>query len=184
MSTPAAARERVIGLDVGSHRIGVAVSDELQIIASPEATLHISQENNGFEAVIPEILTLIQRYAVRRVVVGLPRNMKGERGVQARWTEEFVVRLRIVLEPLHVYISFTDEQLTTAQAARSFQEPRGHSRGAWAAHEETAQQESRSRKRSARPAREGKASLDARAAALILQGYLDRRRNRAMSNEQ
>ncbi len=184
MSVPAFSRERVIGLDVGTHRIGVAVSDELQIIASPEDTLHISQKKNGLTDVLAEIVVLINRYGARRLVIGLPRNMKGERGVQALWTEEFIASLRVVLQPLDVYISIVDEQLTTAQAARTFQKPQSSTRGAWSTHEETTQQESRNRTRSTRPAREGRTTLDARAAALILQGYLDRRRNRAMNNEQ
>lgn len=165
MSAADPPRERIIGLDVGTHRIGVAVSDELQIIASPEGTLNISQKNEGIDDAIREIVALVQQYRVRRVVVGLPRNMKGERGVQAVWTEEFVARLRTALEPLRVYISLMDERLTTAQAARTFEGKQGRSRGT-------------------RPTREGRATLDARAAALILQGYLDRRRNRASSIEQ
>lgn len=184
MSTAALSPERIIGLDVGTHRIGVAVSDELQIIASPEGTLHISQKNDGIDNVIQEIVLLTQRYGVRRVVVGLPRNMKGERGVQAVWTEQFVARLRGALQPLSVYISLLDEQLTTSQAARTFQKPRGHARGVWPAEETRTQQEARNRSRGKQPAKEGRATLDARAAALILQAYLDRRRNRAMSNEQ
>lgn len=184
MNVPASSRERVIGLDVGTHRIGVAVSDDMQIIASPEGTLHISQKREGTTNALNEIVALVSRYGARRVVVGLPRNMKGERGVQARWTEEFVASLRAALEPLSVYISLIDEQLTTAQAARTFQKPRRRTRGAWPTGDETAQQESRSRTRSTPPPREGRTTLDARAAALILQGYLDRRRNRAVSNEQ
>ncbi|MGI8687683.1 MAG: Holliday junction resolvase RuvX [Thermomicrobiales bacterium] len=172
----------MLGLDVGTHRIGVAVSDELQIIASPETTLHISQKTNNIETIFTEIIALVRRYEVRRIVIGLPRNMKGERGVQAQWTEEFVAHLRTALEPLHVYISLVDEQLTTAQATRTFQKPRSQSHGVWSAREEHARQESRSRSRSARPPREGKTSLDARAAALILQGYLDRRRNRSIEH--
>ena len=175
--------ERVLGLDIGTHRIGVALSDELQVIASPETTLHISQKTDGIDNTINEIVDLIHRYTVRRVVVGLPRNMKGERGVQAMWTEQFVARLKVTLVPLGVYISTVDEQLTTAQAARTFQDSRGHSRGAWSAAEKITQQESRSRSRSRRPAKEGRVTLDARAAALILQTYLDRRRNRSISNQ-
>ena len=183
MSTTIPPAERIIGLDVGTHRIGVAVSDEEQIIASPEATLHISQKNDGIDEGIREILALIQHYGTRRVVVGLPRNMKGERGVQAVWTEQFVERLRATLQPLNVYISLIDEQLTTAQAARTFQSPRGHARGAWSAEETKVQQETRNRRRGKQPAKEGRATLDARAAALILQAYLDRRRHRATTDE-
>lgn len=183
MNTVNTLPERVLGLDIGTHRIGVALSDELQVIASPETTLHISQKTDGIDNTINEIVDLIHRYTVRRVVVGLPRNMKGERGVQAMWTEQFVTRLKVTLVPLGVYISVVDEQLTTAQAARTFQDSRGHSRGAWSAAEKITQQESRSRSRSRRPAKEGRVTLDARAAALILQTYLDRRRNRSISNQ-
>ena len=151
--------ERLIGLDVGTHRIGVAVSDELQIIASPETTILIAQRDEGTDEAIRAIVALVRRYEARRVVVGLPRNMKGERGVQALWTEQFVSRLRAALEPLKVYVSVIDERLTTAQAIRTFQEERGRSRGV-------------------RREKQGRTTLDARAAALILQGYLDRRRNR------
>ncbi|MCA1669003.1 MAG: Holliday junction resolvase RuvX [Thermomicrobia bacterium] len=172
-----------MGLDVGTHRIGVAVSDELQIIATPEGTLHISQKNDGISNTIQEIVALVQRFAVRRIVVGMPRSMKGERGVQAVWTEGFTDQLRQALAPFGVYISFVDEQLTTAQAARTYQQPRGHSRGAWSTEDQATQKQSRGRSRSARPPREGRTTLDARAAALILQGYLDRRK-RVMSNEQ
>lgn len=150
---------RVLGLDIGTRRIGVALSDETRVIASPQGTIHISQETNSIEKSIEEIVTLVNRHGVRRVVAGLPRNMKGERGVQAQWTEEFVARLGTVLEPYGVYISFVDERLTTAQAARTFEKPSG-------------------RARPPRPAREGRASLDARAAALILQGYLDQQHAR------
>lgn len=158
--------ERLIGLDVGTHRIGVAVSDELQIIASPETTILVAQRGEGRDEAIRAIVALVRRYEARRVVVGVPRNMKGERGVQAVWTEEFVARLRAALEPLKVYISLIDERLTTTQASRTFDNAeRGRSRGK--------QRE-----------KEGRGTLDARAAALILQGYLDRRRNRReMSNE-
>ncbi len=151
--------ERLIGLDVGTHRIGVAVSDELQIIASPETTILVAQRDEGTDEAIRAIVALVRRYEARRVVVGLPRNMKGERGVQALWTEQFVARLRAALEPLKVYVSVIDERLTTAQATRTFQEERGRSRGV-------------------RREKQGRTTLDARAAALILQGYLDRRRNR------
>ncbi len=151
--------ERLLGLDIGTHRIGVAVSDELQIIASPETTILVAQREQGRDEAIRAIVTLVQRYEVHRVVVGLPRNMKGERGVQALWTEQFVASLRSVLKPLKVYISLIDERLTTAQATRTFQGERGVSRGA-------------------PREKEGRTTLDARAAALILQGYLDRRRNR------
>jgi len=164
MSMPTDSRERVIGLDVGTHRIGVAVSDELQIIASPETTIIVAQREEGREEAISAIVALVRRYESRRVVVGLPMNMKGERGVQATWTEEFVAHLRAALSPLKVYISLIDERLTTTQATRSFDAEHGRSR-------------SKQREKG------GRSTLDARAAAFILQGYLDRRRNRRETSD-
>lgn len=151
--------ERLLGLDVGTHRIGVAVSDELQIIASPETTIIVTQRKGGIDEAIRAICELVHRFAVRRVIVGLPRNMKGERGVQAQWTEQFVAQLRVALLSQRTYISLIDERLTTAQAMHTFHAEHGRSRG--------------------RPQEgAGRTTLDARAAALILQGYLDRRGNR------
>ncbi len=150
---------QLLGLDIGTHRIGVAVSDELGLIASPETTVAVTQERKGREQAIAEIVTLVRRFHARHVVAGLPRNMKGERGVQAEWTEAFVADLRAVLNPEGIFVSLSDERLTSLQAERSFRDDAGPSR----------------RKT---PGKVGRQSVDARAAALILQGYLDRHRPR------
>jgi len=81
--------------------------------------------------------------------------MKGERGVQAKWTEAFVAALRTELNPAGIYVTFIDERLTSVQAERSFRLGEGPSR----------------RKPTSKV---GRQTVDARAAALILQGYLDR----------
>jgi putative holliday junction resolvase len=153
---------RIIGLDIGTHRIGVAVSDELHLIASPETTITLAQSTRGREQAIAEIVALVRRFGARHIVAGLPRNMKGERGVQAEWTEAFVAELRTVLNPEGVYVSLSDERLTSVQAERSFRDAAGSSRR--------------------KPAgKVGRQTVDARAAALILQGYLDQRRARPAS---
>jgi len=154
---------RVVALDIGTRRIGVAVSDELQLIASPETTILVEQGGRGEKEAIEAIAALIHRFGARRVVAGLPRNMKGERGVQAEWTEGFVAALRAVLNPENIYVALYDERLTSVEAARTLRAEPGARRGK-------------------RGATEGRQTVDARAAALILQGYLDRRRARRSSD--
>jgi putative pre-16S rRNA nuclease len=154
---------RTIGLDIGTHHIGIAVSDELGMIASPEATIAVAQRAHGRAQAIAEIVALVRRFGARHIVAGLPRNMKGERGVQAEWTEAFVADLRAALNPEGVYISLSDERLTSVQAERSFHDQAASSR----------------RKQIGKV---GRQTVDARAAALILQGYLDQHRSRRASD--
>jgi putative Holliday junction resolvase len=157
MNTSQPVPGRVVALDIGTRRIGVAVSDELQMIASPETTIVVEKGADGQAKAIRAIAVLVRQFGARRVVAGLPRNMKGERGVQAEWTEEFVAALREVLNPEQIYVALADERLTSVQAARTLRAEPGS-------------------RRTKRGAAEGRQTVDARAAALILQGYLDRRR--------
>lgn len=147
----------IVGLDVGTHRIGVAISDELQIIASPAMTIEVAQTSVGQRDAIRAIAAFAREHGVRRIVAGLPRNMKGERGVQAQWTEKFIAALRDELSDDRIFVVSYDERLTTVQAEQSL-----------------IAEGSSKRKRGTDP--QGRRSRDARAAALILQGYLDRRR--------
>lgn len=150
----------MIGLDIGTRRIGVAVSDELGIIATPTTTIHIPEDQQIHnDKTIHKVIALVREYGARRVVAGLPRNMKGERGVQAEWTERFVAALRDALRGDHVPVSLYDERLTTVAAEKVI--PRRATTPAQRKREQT-----------------GRHSVDARAAALILQGYLDRQRHR------
>jgi putative Holliday junction resolvase len=174
---------RLIGLDIGTHRIGVAVSDDLHMIASPETTIGVPQTPGGRAHAIAEIAALVQRVGARRVVAGLPRNMKGERGVQAEWTEEFVATLRAALNPEGVYVVLFDERLTSAQAGRSFRAgdrsfDQAASSADWRRQSHDTQR-ANDRFSHRKPTRkEGRQTVDARAATLILQGYLDLRRGR------
>jgi putative holliday junction resolvase len=129
----------------------------LRLIASPETTITVAAGARGRGEAMAEIAALVRRFGARQVIAGLPRNMKGERGVQAEWTEAFVAELRSILNPEGVYISLSDERLTSVQAERSFRD---------------ASQPSRRPQRG----KVGRQTVDARAAALILQGYLDRHR--------
>jgi putative Holliday junction resolvase len=102
---------RVLALDYGAARTGVAVSDETGTIARPLATV----EHASSEAGLARVAALVREVGADVVVVGLPLTLRGERGEQARATEEFVGALR---EALDVPVETYDERFTTALAAR------------------------------------------------------------------
>ena len=81
---------KVLALDYGSARTGVAVSDPTGTLARPLGVV----ERVGTEAGLAQLLEVIRAENPERIVVGLPLTMRGERGEQARETEEFVETLR------------------------------------------------------------------------------------------
>ena len=102
---------RVMALDVGGRRIGVALSDTTRVLASPLTTLRAEPRDR----VLAEIAALVQRHEVAEVVVGLPLTLSGEIGPQAHVIQLFVERLKGVLTaPIHMF----DERLTTVAAER------------------------------------------------------------------
>jgi putative Holliday junction resolvase len=102
---------RVMALDVGGRRIGVALSDTTRVLASPLTTLRAEPRDR----VLSEIAALVQRHEVVEVVVGLPLTLSGEIGPQAHIIQLFVERLKGVLTaPIHLF----DERLTTVAAER------------------------------------------------------------------
>ncbi len=102
---------RILGLDVGTKRIGIAISDELGWTAQGIKTLHRS---NG-QSDLGEIRDIAREYGVEKIVVGLPRNMNGSLGPQAEMTLGFVQELR---EILGVPIVTWDERLSTVEATK------------------------------------------------------------------
>ena len=96
---------RILGLDYGSKRLGVAVSDPLGITAQPIAV--VDSQN-----AIPELQKIIKEYSpIDEIVVGLPKTLKGEIGPAAQKVLEFVETLKQNFEPK---IVTWDERLTTA----------------------------------------------------------------------
>src|SRR5437867_7518620 len=83
---------RIMGLDVGEVRIGVAVSDETELIAQGVSTLH----RVGWKKDLPALLRTIEAYQISKIVVGYPINMDGTTGRQADLIEDFVRRLKEV----------------------------------------------------------------------------------------
>lgn len=102
---------RILGLDVGSRRIGVAVSDPLGITAQGLDTLQRRNKRHDYE----HLARVIREYDVREIVVGLPLRMSGEEGIQAEKMQVFAEDLRKHFRlPVHLF----DERLTSAEANR------------------------------------------------------------------
>ena len=100
---------KVLALDYGSARTGVAVSDPTGTLARPLEVV----ENASAPAGLKHLAELAERDGVERIVVGLPVTLRGERGTQAEETEAFVSALRAVTE---VPIESFDERFTTKLA--------------------------------------------------------------------
>lgn len=140
---------RVLALDYGSKRIGVAVSDPTRLIASPLTTL---SRREGKRPPWPEIRRLAEEQEVTEVVVGLPLDLSGEEGEWAAEVREFGRELeRRLALPVH----WVDERMSSVRAEQAV-------RGMGLKKSQ----------------REQKERVDSTAAALILQGFLDRERNR------
>jgi putative Holliday junction resolvase len=100
---------RFMGLDVGDKRIGVAISDESALIASPRETL----ERTGNKKDIAHLLDLARREEVSEILVGMPWNLDGTAGPQADKVSRFVDALRASTE---IPIAIWDERLSTVRA--------------------------------------------------------------------
>ena len=106
---------RILGLDVGSKTIGMAVSDPLGITAQGLQTLRRQNKRLDFE----QLERVIREYNVSELVVGLPLRMSGQEGIQAEKMHRFAEDLRKRFElPVHLW----DERLTSAEANRVLRE--------------------------------------------------------------
>lgn len=106
MSKPA-----LLGLDIGAHRIGVALTRPGVSIAQPLTTLIVPPE--GMLAVIKQIDRLVAEHAIETVVAGWPRGMSGQTTDQTRTVEAFAAQLKAVLT---VPVELQDEALTSQKA--------------------------------------------------------------------
>lgn len=100
--------ERLIALDVGDRRIGIAVSDPLGITAQPLETY----TRVGYGPDVRHISEIAQRYTTSRILCGLPRNMDGTEGFQSQKVREFAQKLT----EAGFTVSFYDERMTTVLA--------------------------------------------------------------------
>jgi putative Holliday junction resolvase len=106
---------RILSLDLGEKRIGIAVSDALNIIAQPIGTI----ERKGIKNDIKKIRELALEYDAGRLVVGLPLNMDGTEGKSANLAIDFVNEIK---KEIQIEVEMIDERLTTAQGERIFLE--------------------------------------------------------------
>ena len=142
---------RVVGLDLGERRIGVAVSDGTGSLATP----HTVVERSGDDDVDRDALrAVVEELAASHVVVGLPVSLDGRRRQAAQRAQREADALAAAWTPSGIAVETFDERFTTVSAERSLRDA-GH----------------RGRARRAR--------VDAAAAAVMLQAWLDGRRARA-----
>ena len=104
---------RILGLDFGRARIGVAISDELQMLAHPLETILANEEPAS------HVAKIVREKQVDHVVAGIPRQMNGQIGTAATEVLEFVEKLRAILPcPVVTW----DERLTTVAAHRALRD--------------------------------------------------------------
>ena len=106
---------RVMGLDFGQARIGVAISDELGLLAHPFETIPAAR----LDAAAKRIAQIAREKDVERVILGLPRHMNGELGTAAAAAEAFAEKLRPLL---NCPVTMWDERLTTTAANRALRD--------------------------------------------------------------
>jgi putative holliday junction resolvase len=133
-----------LGLDVGRKRIGVAGCDRTGLIAHGITTI----ERRSWQADLEQLQALVDSRQIDTLVVGLPYNMDGTLGYQARQVQKFA---RAAAKQLNLTLEYVDERLTSFEAEQMMQaqgiSPRSH-----------------------------KSTIDRKAAAIILQQWLEQRR--------
>jgi putative holliday junction resolvase len=142
-----AASGRVLGVDLGDVRIGVAISDDARRVAVPLGTVHVGRPPGELKA----IAGLVRENDVAVVVVGLPLSLDGSRGPRVGLAEAFAEGLRAILP---VPVELHDERLTTVEAERGL-------------------------RAAGVPGRDRRAVVDAEAARILLQSWLETDRGSA-----
>ena len=132
---------RILGIDYGTKRIGVAISDPLRIIAKGIAVI------SNTPAAISELEKLVREYKPEKIIIGMPLNLKGEKGLKA---EEVEIFIKLIENEIQIEVVRFDERFTSKIAQQT-------------------QRDMNVKKK----ARQVKGTIDSMAAALILQGYLD-----------
>jgi putative Holliday junction resolvase len=106
---------RILGLDIGDKRIGVAMSDLTETLASPLTIIERTTDDRA----IDDILKIVTERGVARIIIGLPRSMNGGIGHQAEKVQTFTKALQ---QHTTVPVEYRDERLTTVTAIRLKQE--------------------------------------------------------------
>jgi putative Holliday junction resolvase len=102
---------RIMGIDYGDSRVGIALSDPLGITAQGLTTL----PNKVYKLMLKNLLNLVTEHSVDKIVLGMPKNLNGTLGERADVTENFLADLKRELPDMEIVL--WDERLTTVQAA-------------------------------------------------------------------
>ncbi len=102
---------RILALDIGSRRIGVSMSDPMQIIASPFSVIDCKLSKDIFS----DILGIIESYSIESVVIGMPITMKGEESIQTKTVKKFIEDFSKLIS---VKIYTIDERLSSVSAEK------------------------------------------------------------------
>ncbi|HKA58894.1 MAG TPA: Holliday junction resolvase RuvX [Gemmatimonadales bacterium] len=140
---------RLLAVDWGERRIGLALSDEMQVLAQPLSTL---TRRAGKRFPMSQFVDLVKRHHVTGIIVGLPLDESGAEGDAAHAAKALADDIKRRVRDVEV--TMWDERMTTARVLAAVREMGGSTRGR-------------------------KADLDAMAAALLLQHYLDTKRGSA-----
>ena len=135
---------RVLGLDLGDKTLGIAISDELGMLARGLETYRF--EDKAYHKALLHTIEIVKKYKVETVVLGYPKNMDNTVGVQAKVCLDFKEKLENTID---INVVLMDERLTSKMASSMMIE-----------------QNLKRKKR--------KKDIDKMAAVIILQGYLDR----------
>ncbi|AZA13678.1 Holliday junction resolvase RuvX [Corynebacterium choanae] len=149
---------RRLGLDVGTVRIGVAVSDSMGMLATPVETVRrITKQGQAAGEDFARIIHLVEEYRPVEIIVGLPRNLKGQGSASVQEATFFGTKLAELLaanpETATIAVRYADERLTTVAASNAL-------------------------RASGVNAKKGRAVIDQAAAVAILQHWLDGRASR------
>ena len=138
---------KILGLDLGSKTLGIAMSDDNETIAFAKETFRFEQDD--YDAAVDKTIEYIKQYNIKKVVLGLPKHMNGSLGERAEISMEFKDVLESLIE---VEVILMDERLTTVTALNSL-------------------------KNMDSSIKQRKEKVDQLAAQTILQDYLERQKN-------
>jgi putative Holliday junction resolvase len=152
---------KYLAIDYGQKRVGLATCDEAEFFASPFATREKGEGKKSTPRLLADLIETVRAHQIEGIVLGLPRGASGEETDMEREVRAFGTALQNALRDanLNIAIEWCDERFTTAQVLKSLREAG------------VSQKDARNAG--------GAESIDARAAAVILQDFLDAKKLRA-----
>lgn len=105
---------RILGIDYGQARAGIAITDELRITVQGLRTIN---HNGNDKKLLAELDEIMSQYEIDTIVVGMPLHMNGDKSIRAEVTEKFIHKLKCKYNKINIVSQ--DERLTTVQAHRT-----------------------------------------------------------------